>query len=268
MTGRESQRERGGPSRRQMLQGLALAGALCLGGAATALLRNRPRVVVMPNGDDLPEASPAIARPAIVSRDEWGALPVNHSALNENGFYQRVSNPYGWYVYRGELRDNYQTLIVHHSSFYEADARATLLEAQRLHREDRHWADIGYHYLIDIDGTIYEGRDLGARGVHTMGHNTGSAGLCLLGDYRFALPPKAQLEATGVLGRWLVAELAITHLAGHSQFNPSTLCPGAALLESLPDMAARLGLEYGTDGYVPTALAGDGCECCGCLDLL
>lgn len=268
MTGRENQRKRGGPSRRQLLQGLALAGAVSFGGVVTALLRSRPRVVVLPHSDDLPAASTAIARPAIVIRDKWGALPVNHSALNENGFYQRDSNPYGWYVYEGDLRERYQTLIVHHSSFYEADVRATLLEVQRLHREDRHWADIGYHFLIDIDGTIYEGRDLGARGVHTMGHNTGSAGLCLLGDYRFALPPQAQLEATEALGRWLVAELAVTHLAGHSQFNPSTLCPGAALLDGLPEMAARLGLEYGTDGYAPTALAGDGCDCCGCVGLL
>lgn len=264
MTRREIHRKRGGPSRRQMLPGLALVGALSLGGVAAALLRSRPRVVVLPHGDDMPSASPAIARPAIISRDEWGALPVNHSARNENGFYQRESNPYGWYVYQGDLRDRYQTLIVHHSSFYEADVRATLLEVQRLHRDDRQWADIGYHYLIDIDGTIYEGRDLGARGVHTMSHNTGSAGLCLLGDYRFVLPPLAQLEATEALGRWLVAELAVTHLAGHSQFNPSTLCPGAGLLERLPEMAARLGLDYGTDGYVPTALAGDGCDCCSC----
>lgn len=264
----QSQRKRGRPSRRQILPGLALAGALSLGGVAAALLRSRPRVVVVPHGDDMPEASPAIARPAIVGRDKWGALPVNHSARNENGFYRRESNPYGWYVYQGDLRDNYQTLIVHHSSFYEADVRATMLEVQRLHRDDRQWADIGYHFLIDIDGTIYEGRDLAARGVHTMGHNTGSAGLCLLGDYRFVAPPQAQLEATVALCRWLVAELAVTHLAGHSQFNPSTLCPGAALLDRLPDMAARLGLEYGTDGYVPTALAGDSCDCCGCRALL
>ena len=264
----QNQHKRGRPSRRQMLPGLALAGALSLGGVATALLRNRPRVVVLPHGDDMPEASPAIARPAIVSRDQWGALPVNHSALNEYGFYQRDSNPFGWYLYHGELRDSYQTLVVHHSAFYEADVQATLLEVQRLHRDDRHWADIGYHYLVDIDGTIYEGRDLAARGVHTMGHNTGSAGLCLLGDYRFVAPPRAQLDATVALGRWLVSELAVTHLAGHSQFNPSTLCPGAALLQRLPEVAGRLGLEYGTEGYVPTALAGDGCGCCGCRTML
>ena len=175
-----------------MIQGLALAGAVCFGGAATALLRNRPRVVVLPHGDDLPAASLTKSRPVIVSRGEWGALPVNHQARNEFGFYQRGSNPEGWYVYEGDLRDSYQTLILHHSSFYEADGLATMIEVQRLHREDRMWADIGYHFLVDIDGTIYEGRDLAARGVHTGGHNTGSAGVCLLGDFRFVAPSAAQ----------------------------------------------------------------------------
>ena len=236
-----------------MLQGLALAGALSLGGAATALLRNRPRVIVLPHGDDMPEASPAIARPAIVSRDQWGALPVNHAARNENGFYQPGSNPYGWYVYQGDLRDNYQTLIAHHSSFYEADVQSTLLEVQRLHRDDRHWADIGYHYLIDIDGTIYEGRDLGARGVHTMGHNTGSAGLCLLGDYRFALPPQAQLQATEALGRWLAAELALTHLAGTQSVQSVDLMPGRRLVAAFAGYGSATwsGIRHGricTDG--------------------
>jgi len=258
---RRSQRKRRGLSRRQVIQGLALAGAIGGGAAATAVLRNRPRLVVLPHGDDRPVASPAFVRPAVVSRGEWGALPVNHQARNENGFYQRGSNPEGWYVYDGSLRDSYQTLIAHHSSFYEADGLATLREVQRLHRDDRQWADIGYHFLVDIDGRIYEGRDLAARGVHTMGYNTGSVGVCLLGDFRLAAPSAAQWEGTVALGRWLVEALALSHLAGHRQFNQSTLCPGAALLARLPEMAALLELEYGTAGYVPTAHAGDVCPC-------
>lgn len=245
-----------------MIQGLALAGAVCIGGVGTALLRNRPRVAVLPHGDESPVASPTIFRPPIVSRGAWGALPVNHQARYEYGFYQRGGNPEGWYVYEGSLRDSYQTLIVHHSSFYEADGRATLREVQRLHREDRMWADIGYHFLVDADGKIYEGRELAARGVHTAGYNTGSAGVCLLGDFRFAAPVAAQWEGMVELGRWLVAELALSHLAGHRQFNESTQCPGTALLARLPELAARLGVEYGTAGYVPTASAGDVCECC------
>lgn len=261
MTGRSKPKRRG-LSRRQVIQGLALAGAIGGGAAATALLRKRPRVVVLPHEDDLPVASPAILRPPVVSRAEWGALPVNHQARNENGFYQPGSNSEGWYVYGGDLRERYQTLILHHSSFYEEDGRATLREVQRLHRDERMWADIGYHFLVDVDGRIYEGRDLAARGVHTGGYNTGSAGVCLLGDFRFAAPAAAQWEGMVALGRWLVAELALSHLAGHRQFNPSTLCPGAALLARLPELAARLGVEYGTAGYVPTASAGAGCRCC------
>ncbi|MDE2748002.1 MAG: N-acetylmuramoyl-L-alanine amidase [Chloroflexota bacterium] len=258
---RRTHQKRRGPSRRQVIQGLAAASAACLAAVATGLLRSRPRLVVLPHADDRPAASPQSSRPAIVRRGEWGALPVDHSARNEYGFYERASNPAGWYVYEGDLRDSYQTLIMHHSAFYEADGLATLTEVQRLHREDRGWADIGYHFLVDIDGAVYEGRELAARGVHTAGHNTGSAGLCLLGDYRFTAPSAAQWAAAAALGRWLAEALALTHLAGHSQFNPSTACPGAALLRRLPGLAEQLGLQYGIDGYVPMARAADGCNC-------
>ena len=251
-----------GHSRRQLIQALGLGSAGIVGAVATGMLRNRARVAILPHGDALPIASFAEARPAIVSREAWGALPVDHAAANERGLYQRGSNPKGWREYEGDLRDSYQTLILHHSAFYEADGLATLLEAQRLHRQDRLWADIGYHFLIDIDGAIYEGRDIAVRGVHAMGHNTGSAGVCLLGDFRFVAPAAAQWDATIALGRWLADELALTHLAGHSQFNPSTACPGAALLARLPELAALLDLEFGTQGYVPAARAVGDCDCC------
>ena len=90
---RRSQNKGCGISRRQLIQGLALAGAVCGGAAATALLRKRPRVVVLPNGDDMPVASPTIVRPPIVSRAEWGALPVNHQARNEYGFISEAAIP-------------------------------------------------------------------------------------------------------------------------------------------------------------------------------
>ena len=138
-----------------MIQGLALAGAVGVGGLGTALLRKRPRVAVVPHGDDLPSASLTVNRPPIVSRRDWGALPVNHAARNEQGFYERGRNPEGWYVYEGSLRDSYQTLIIHHSSFYEADGMATLLEgaafAPRRPNVGRHWLSLhgrcGWHGL-------------------------------------------------------------------------------------------------------------------------
>ncbi len=249
-------------SRRRMLRRLAVVGAASalagLGGAAAGVFGERPRVVVLPNGDGLFNVA---QRPNIVSRDEWGALPVNSMARNESGIYKKGVNPEGWYVYLGDLRDSYQTLVIHHSAFYEVNGIATLLEVQRLHRDDRGWADVGYHFMVDMDGAIYEGRNLGVRGIHTQGHNSGSAGVCLLGDFRFRSPSQAQWDALIALSCWLVDELDLTHLAAHSQFNKGTVCPGATVLEQLSALATLLGVEYGVDGYVPTARVEDACNC-------
>ena len=214
-------------------------------------------MVVLPHGGE--QVNDA-HRPPIISREEWGALPVDAMARNEGGLYEKGVNPEGWYVYSGDLRNSYQTLVIHHSAFYKASGIATLREVQRLHREDRGWADVGYHFMVDMDGTIYAGRNLGARGVHTQGHNTGSAGICLLGDFRFRSPAKAQWDALIALSSWLADELDLTHLAAHSQFNKGTVCPGATVLEQLSGLATLLGVEYGVDGYVPTASA-DSCNC-------
>ena len=43
------------------------------------------------------------------------------------------------------------------------------------------WADIGYHYLITLDGTICPGRPLDQPGAHCRGHNTDSVGVCYVG---------------------------------------------------------------------------------------
>lgn len=43
------------------------------------------------------------------------------------------------------------------------------------------WSDIGYHYLIRLDGTIETGRDVNIAGAHCQGHNTHSIGVCYVG---------------------------------------------------------------------------------------
>ena len=56
-------------------------------------------------------------------------------------------------------------------------------EVRRWHVEDRGWSDIGYHYLIDRNGTLVEGRPLERTGAHAKGHNTGSVGISLFGGH-------------------------------------------------------------------------------------
>ena len=49
------------------------------------------------------------------------------------------------------------------------------------HVKGNGWSDIGFHYVIELDGTIKEGRPMHRSGAHTKGHNTGSIGVCYIG---------------------------------------------------------------------------------------
>lgn len=198
-----------------------------------------------------------IAKPAIVPRADWGALPPNHDAENEKGFYSD-DNLEGWRVYTGDLRDTYRTLVIHHSVTDQGNDLATLLDVQRLHREDRGWADVAYHFFIGKGGTVYEGRPMEVRGTHVAGYNTGSLGVCFLGNYAISAPTAEQLAAASSLAAWLAVRLQLTHIAGHRSFNSETICPGDNLMAVLPALAEAAGLQIGTEGYSgpqPTAEA-------------
>jgi hypothetical protein len=183
----------------------------------------------------------------LIPRADWGALPPIHDAPNEHGMYDAVLNPEGWMVYEQPLEEVYKTVIVHHSALPLSDGP---YEIQQLHFNQKGYADIAYHFIIDEDGNIYEGRDIHARGAHTGGSNTGSIGVVLLGNFEVINPTQSQLDALKLLLQVLKQEYHVTHLAGHKDFNPGvTLCPGENLYEKLPALAEELSYEYGTGGY-------------------
>jgi N-acetylmuramoyl-L-alanine amidase len=193
---------------------------------------------------------PAMESLPIISRVEWGAVDINLLTSVE-GDYDPIINPEGWYIYQEPLEQVLNTIVVHHSARPLSDGP---LEIQRLHMEQKGYADIGYHYMIDETGQIYEGRLLTVRGAHTGGHNTGTVGIALMGNFEEIEPTEAQIESLKELGRCLVKDYKITHLAGHRDFQPGvTVCPGENLAILLPDIAAGLELEFGTGGYVGPA---------------
>ena len=49
------------------------------------------------------------------------------------------------------------------------------------HINSRGWSDIGYHFYIELDGTIKKGRDIDKTGAHCKGHNRNSIGICYCG---------------------------------------------------------------------------------------
>lgn len=96
-------------------------------------------------------------------------------------------------------------------------------------REGRFWADIGYHYLIDWRGTIWEGRKLEKVGANVRGKNPGTIGVALFGDYTRQKPTTAQLVALKQLLAYLVNSQKIdpAGIRGHGDLNADTKCPGA-----------------------------------------
>ena len=60
---------------------------------------------------------------------------------------------------------------------------AKVAEIRRWHVEDRGWSDIGYHFLIDRDGTVAKGRSITRDGAHVRGRNAGTIGISLFGGH-------------------------------------------------------------------------------------
>jgi len=252
-------------TRRELLGLMGLGVAACsvsgVGGAAYLLLSSE--VSAAPEGTPPSLMTPRppilkrIDRPAIISRAEWGAREPDHRALNETGFWAQDNNE-GWFIYPGDLRDVYRTVVVHHSVIVEDDDEATMREIQAEHMDSRRWADVGYHFGVGKSGAIFEGRDLRVRGTHVAGYNTGSVGVVFFGNFQEESPTPEQLAAGSRLIEWLALRLELTHLAGHGEFNDFSECPGANLIYYLDALAESAGLARGTEGYQdPDELFGD-----------
>lgn len=105
-------------------------------------------------------------------------------------------------------------------------------EVKRWHVEDRGWSDIGYHYLIDRDGTVQDGRPIRRAGAHVKGHNSNSIGISLFGGKGGTASDQFQDNFTEDQEQALIALIAdlrerfpeITKISGHNQ-HAAKACP-------------------------------------------
>jgi flagellar hook assembly protein FlgD len=191
-------------------------------------------------------------RPGILRRAEWGA---DESIVRARPDYaQRV-----------------RFAVVHHTagtnSYTAAQSAAIVRGIQRYHVLANGWNDIGYNFLVDKYGQVFEGRgggiDRNVVGAHAQGFNTGSTGVAVLGTYSSA---RISRTARTVLIRLLAWRLDVAHVdpldrltwisagnpdypagtpvrlrtvAGHRDTGP-TSCPGASLYAQLPDIRAAI----------------------------
>jgi hypothetical protein len=183
------------------------------GAAQTRSLRTRP-------------AQAVAGAVAVKARSSWGARNAIPALLTAQ-------------------RSGFRRITVHHSAPPSPlsakaggqDFADEIRRLQRYHMEQvsPRCGDIGYHFLIDPRGTVYEGRSLAWQGAHAGGdNNVDNIGICLLGDFRSTLPtPEALKSLTSLLEdlrkRHGIARDA-RHIFGHQELK-ETICPGEALMD-------------------------------------
>ena len=97
------------------------------------------------------------------------------------------------------------------------------------HVKGRGWSDIGYHFVIELDGQVKEGRPMHRSGAHTLGQNATSIGICYVGGIDKNKKPKdtrndAQRAAMDKLIDALLEEHPGATIHGHNEF-ANKACP-------------------------------------------
>jgi hypothetical protein len=175
-------------------------------------------------------------KPLIYSRAQWGA--------NEK-LREQTKPSYG----------TIQTGFIHHTvnanNYSAADVPALIRGIYAYHVVSRGWRDIGYNFLIDRFGRIWEGRYGGVGspvvGAHTKGYNEVSFAASAIGNFDIAQPPQAVLDAFARLFAWklslyniradasgLKVKTRVLHaINGHRDVG-QTACPGRYLYAKIP----------------------------------
>ena len=171
--------------------------------------------------------------------------------------------------------------IIHHTvndnDYAEADVPALLRGIRTFHVDTRGWDDIGYNFVVDRFGRIWQARDAVIEsptvGGHTLGFNAESVGVAVLGTFSDADPGQAVIDALARLLGWKcslhgvdplgsvevyssgnelfdVGELVeVPAISGHRE-TQATSCPGSALYARIDEVRAEAAELVSLFGHV------------------
>jgi hypothetical protein len=165
-----------------------------------------------------------------------------------------------------------QLAFVHHTvnanDYAPEDSAGIVLGICRYHRDHNKWNDLGYNFLVDRYGQIFEGRaggiDQAVIGAQAEGYNRLSTGIATIGDFGALAPDAPAMEALAKLIAWKLslhgmpcegqvtvtsgggstnryangAPVVLERISGHRDGDKTT-CPGQALYDQLPALRAR-----------------------------
>ena len=167
----------------------------------------------------VPHSQAAAKLTGVLPRSAWGARPARPNDMTP------ASGPWKY-------------ITVHHSALSATDGTARNRAARDVRTvqnghmgASRAYGDVGYHFLIDAGGRVWQGRELRWQGAHAGGsNNEGNIGICLLGDFDKIRPTRAALSSLDRLVRDLhrVTGVPYGRVRGHKHWK-STNCPGKYL---------------------------------------
>ena len=135
--------------------------------------------------------TPTAEQPPVSRRKAWGARPPAQETWTAKSLRLAVVHHTG----SGES-----------STYAAADVPAMLRAVQAYHIDANGWSDMGYNFVVDRFGRIWEGREGGIEsltvGAHALGMNTGSLGVVILGDYTAVQPSSESLDSVERLLAW------------------------------------------------------------------
>lgn len=176
------------------------------------------------------------APPSIITRAEWGA-----------------DESYRFDTYGEVWPPEYATVehaIVHHAAVnYPGDGFQAVRSIYYYHAVTQGWGDIGYNYVVDTSGKIFEGRVGGANviGGHSYEYAIGSSGICIMGDFSTRNAPDASIAALVHILAYVTRDLDtyatkqfhevpnLPTICAHRDVN-QTSCPGDYLYDDLPEI--------------------------------
>ncbi len=206
-----------GLGRRAFVALSALALASCAAPTNTGTGNSNAKTALAPVNPPKPTVAPAPPFPGTVARARWSHGEPVAKLMNP-------MVPVKW-------------ITIHHDGMTPFTTSDMALTASRIelirngHR-GKGWGDIGYHFIIDRSGRIWEGRALKWQGAHVKDHNEGNIGIVCLGNFEVQSPSDAQLKA---LERHIevvmrLYKIPATRIKTHREWvGAKTACPGKNL---------------------------------------
>lgn len=183
-----------------------------------------------PSVQSVPAPVSSGAKVSALSRRMWADVAANPAKMRPMGQVMRLT-----IHHEGSEKPNNDVLPF--------DVVDTLRMIHSQHRKRMGAGDIGYHFIIDRTGMIWQGRDWAFQGAHTSGANANNLGVMLLGNFQVQRPTQQQLDSLYRLTGSLMRKYGLNparDIYGHSDFC-KTHCPGTNLRPQL-DILRRMSL--------------------------